>query len=442
MKMSFRPNSAGKQAGSVDRDKKNKNHFDNLRKSHHQKDFLTFNDEKVVEAIETFTHKYRLLMMNIYPVFTADSGMANLINSIIDEGHISGHMKDEVAGELAGLIDYCENLWTLFGQVRNEFAAHTLVEDPTFSDITPTTGANHTFCKPESMNILLETLTERNLVVPVFLLDLLKMFTGVRCKLCDKYELYGTEIPASYLVYGVRDGDIEDLEALRDAMFAVKGLAIQHMNKFGMSYVKFETSMLTEPREIEYDSPTFWIFQQLFPFIMYGNDAATYEFDIAKVVDWTAALPAATTGFYAFLKGGEVPPELKYCLIFGSYNAANNPYGGFFAFSINAAAGDTNMFYYTITSATVTLVDIVNDAELRWLPFLWPFFGSDDLLGADKFDLTLSGDAFAATIPVGAWTNKPIPFAPFKLMRTTKTITQTVIQSFLIKGVIQLAKFK
>lgn len=440
--MSSRASSPGSKSGFINREDKNKKHFDKLKDSHYDSGFFTFNDEKVIEGIQTFTHAYRLLLMNVYPSFTADQGMANLVTNMIDEGHVSGHMKDEVAAELAALIDYCENLWTLFGQLRNEVVANKLVEDPTFSDVTPTTGAAHSFLKPETINTFLETLEERNLVVPIFLVSLLKMFSGVRCELMKPYALYGTEVPGVHLVFGVRDGDLEDLQGIRDTMFGVKGLAIQHMNKFGMSYSKFSTSMITDATEITYKSPEWYIYLQLFGILLYGNDDATYEFSIDGVVNWAGTAPASQNDFWCFLKDGIVTKELKYCLLFGDYHATNNKYGGFFTFQLNASTMDSNIMQYAINGASGTIVDILNSAEDRFLPMLWPHFGSDDLLGADKLDLTFSGAAFAADIPYGAYTAKCQPCEPFNLFRTTKTVVQTTIESFMMKGMIQLAKFK
>jgi hypothetical protein len=436
-----KPDVSGPKSGKFDRERSNRSYYDSRKKSDYKGGFFTFKDEKVIEGIESYTHNFRLILMNIYPTNTADDGIATLAKNAYEQGHISGHMKDENATEYADYVDYCEELWSLFGQLRNELAAVHLLDDPTFSDVTPTTGSAHSFLKPESVNTLIETLENRNLVVPVWIVALLKKLTGIRCKLTDDYEIYGTTIPASYIVFGVRDGDLEDLQGLRDTAFENKGNAIQHMNKFGISYVKFTASLLTEYTEIKYQSDEWYFYIQNFSLLFYGEDAATYEFGIDGYVEYSGSSPATTTGFWCFLPDGRPNPDYVYATLFGSHADPNNIYGGLFVWQCNASSGDTNLFYYTQTSASGTVVDPVNTAAFRSLMFLWPTFGSDDLLGADKLDLALTGAAFAATIPVGGYDSLMHINGPM-LFRTTKTVSQIPFDSLVLKQIIQLSNFK
>ena len=434
----------GARAQRADDHKEKERYYGERKKLDHSKDFLTFRDKNVIELIETYSHSFRLLLYTMWPAETVDDGIAALATDAYEQAHISGHMKDENATEYGAYIDYCEFMWSLFGQLRNEIAAATLLDGPTFDDTTATTNSVHRFMKPESFNTLIETLEARNLVVPNWILYLLKKLTGVRIKLTESYEIYGTTIPSTYFIPGVRHETLSDLETRRNNLVAEKGNALQHMNKFGISYTTFSPGMITEVREMNYPSPEAITWFQHLPFHMYGK-AKDLEWrgygqlDFAGGTNWAA--------WYAYLYQGQVPEDLIYSQCFDAHDATNNQYGGLFAISdANNSEGDTNILRYAKNDATPGVMDIYNNSSDRWIQNLWFQVGVDDLPAAGEYELAFVGTELTANL---IYQNTLTTYPPlkaglgiFQLHRTNQTVSKTILDSFLLKKVIEVTQFK
>ena len=434
----------GRKSGkSSDPRKRNTSYFENQKKSEYQDLFFSFRNQLVVPGVETYGHEFSLVILNNHPTVNVDDGILNIATTSWKEGHVSGHMKDVVSAEEAAYYDLCEDVWCLFGQLRNEWAAVTQLDNPTFADTTPTTATAHVFLKPTSFNTLVESLSLRNTVVPVWLVSLLKMFTGLHCELFKAYEIYGTAIPSIDMVYGIRDGDLADLETLRDSLTSHKGDAVQHMNKFGISYVKFEESMIKDVTELVYDSPKWWIISQMFGFRMRAKAAGSAVFAQEITVasgGFDAGVDWSTWAMY--LKDGQMSEEIIFSMIFGEHHATNNNYGGLFDWNLNASEGDCACFLYPQDATAVVLVDAVNTDTHRWLLFNGnPFVGDDDFPQAGWMDMVLAGTELTANMVV---MNNDARINPFHhdLLRTKKTVSKSILESFLIRKVINMSSFK
>lgn len=423
--------------------KRNTDYLNKQRDGEYVPDFFSFKNEMVIEGIETYAHALSLLILNVFPSVNVDDGLKELAEDSWEQGHISGHMKDLSATEEAAYYDLCEDAWCLIGQLRNEWAAVTQLDNPTFSDITPTTSTTHRFLDPTSFNTLLESFEKRNFIVPVWLVKLLKKFTGLHCKVMPEYSIYGTSIPSIDVVFGVRDGDLEDLETIRDSMFTHKGDALQHMNKFGIAYVKFTKELITEVTEITYQSSEWWTLTQFFGIRMYGTDTElvwSQEQSVGLYItdnDWS--------GWWMYLYKQQIDDYAKYSPIFGGHHATNNNYGGLFDYAAcNASEGDCNVFYYAQNGATPDVIDPVNSVTHRIaLMLLSPYVGDDDWVGDDFANMALAnGGKLTANLLIMRNTLIANFRDPFNLWRTTKTVSMSILQSFLLRAIINLSDFK
>ena len=432
-----RDDTPGPLSGKDDKINRSTKYFDNKRSSEFKTNFFTFKNQKVIDGLETYSHDQSLVLLNILPTTVVDDGLYQLAEDAWKQGHVSGHMKDVDAGEEAAYYDYVEDIWTLLGQLRNEYAGVTVLDNPTFDDTTPTTSAAHRFLKPESFNTLLESLENRKFLIPVWVEKLLKMWTGIRVELMPSYEIYSTKIPAVHFVMGVRGGDLADLETLRDSMFSHKGDSVQHMNKFGIKYVPFKTEMVTGVREVAFPSPEFYNLFQILELRVYGT-AATHRYGISTICDFSGGVD--WSAWQALLYKGEVTKELIFSMIGDGHQAANNKYGGLFYAQLNAFEGDMNMFKYSQDDATPTIVDYVNSDIDRWLCFLNPWFGRADA----AMQVEVNGTDVAAAIPMMP-TSRPVissgGLASAHFWKTNKTLGQSILESFVLREIIEMHEF-
>lgn len=441
--------SAGKFAGQKDkRETANKKYYDDIKKEHYSNEFFSFKDSMVIETIEDYNHDYRLILYLMHPTLASvgpDDGIATILTNLYAQGHISGHMKDIGATELADAINYCEGLWEILGQLRNEMAAVTLLDNPAFDDATVTSGAAHAFWKPESFNTFLEGLEGRNLVVPDFLLYLLDKFTGIRLKFTESYEIYGEEIPACYMVMGVRLSTVTVMETSRDTMAAYKGSAVQFFNKFGIGYKSFTREMATKVSEYPGIGPeaTFWF--DTVPLEIRGKAKdlvwlGSNQVDFSGGIGWTA--------WKKWLYKGQVPEENIFTQCFATHDATNNEYGGLFTYlTPSATEGRSCMLKYGIDDTTPGIVATYTVAD-KFLFFNWLQFGQDDLPGAGEWELQIVGTETTANIVIS---NTPSSYLPhikgfdytLNYKRTTlKTISKKALDAFLLRKMISVAGLK
>lgn len=438
--------SSGPRAGQKDkRETSNKRYYEDIKKEHYSNDFFSFKDDLVHIGHSTYKHTQRLLINLNHPALAsaaADDGIATILTDIYEQGHISGHMKDIGATELASAINYCEGLWGILGQLRNEYAAVTLLDGPTFDDAVTTTGATHRFWKPESFNTFLETLEARNLVVPDFLIYLLDLLTGVRIKLLDSYEIYGLEIPATYMVMGCRLQTVTDMETERNTMVSNKGEAIQFFNKFGVGYKSYTREMSTKVRELTHPSPesTFWF--DTLRLTMYGKTKALHWLgcdycDFSGGTSWIA--------WKVWLYKKQIPDELKFTQVLSAHDATNNQYGGLFtSLTVNASEGDMLMLMYGIDDLVPTIADPYNATGDKWIPFLWFSYGTDDRPAAGEYEMAMVGTELTANLIVqnDAETAMTPRLSTLEYWRTTKTVSKTALDAFLLKKMISVANMK
>lgn len=431
--------------GSTDdkRQRAVKNYYDDSKKQHYANDFFSFKDSAIIPTHHIYKHTHRCLIYLMHPVNTADDGIATMITDIFQQGHKSGHMKDIGATELASLIDYCEGIWYIFGQLRNEYAAVTLLDNPTFDDATTTTGAAHVFWKPETFNTFIETLEARNLVIPDFLVYMLKKFTGVRIELHEAYEIYGNQIPSSYMVMGARLLTLTNMETARNTFVSNKGEAISMMNKYGIGYKQFSRDMITSITEHKLNSPeaTFWF--DCTSLYMYGK---TKQLIFTGVNDVDFAGGVVRTGWKIWLYNKQVPDEEKFTFIFDAHHATNNPYGGLFAvLSSSAVEGSLSLLGYGIDDATPTIINSYTTAEDKYVPWLWFVFGEDDKPAAGEFELALVGTELTANSIVHPSPDSQInPSTNLRsgLWRTSKTVSHTALVAFALRKLIAEAHLK
>lgn len=438
--------SSGRMSGQKDkRETANRKYYDDIKKEHYSNDFFSFKDSMIHMAHSTYKHTQRLLMLCIHPALASaapDDGIATMLTDIYEQGHISGHMKDIGATELASAINYVEGLWGILGQLRNEYAAVTLLDGPTFDDAVTTTGATHRFWKPESFNTFIETLEARNLVVPDFLIYLLDSLTGVRIKLLDSYEIYGLEIPATYMVMGCRLQTVANMETERNTMVSNKGEAIQFFNKFGVGYKAFSRDMCIKVKELSHPSPesTFWF--DCLPLSIYGKTktltwAGCNQVDFAGSTTWTA--------WKVWLYKKQIPAEILFTQCLAAHDATNNQYGGLFTpLGLSASEGDMMMQGYGIDDLTSYIVDGYNTVADRWIPFLWFAYGQDDLPAAGEFELVLTGTELTANSivhhsPETAMIGR---MSTLEYWRTDKVVSKTSLDAFLLKKLISVANLK
>ena len=436
---------------SQERDKRetsNKRYYDDIKKEHYTPDFFSFKDSLVIESVETYDHNFRVLIYLMHPTLASvgpDDGLATILTDIYEQGHVSGHMKDIGATELASAIDYCEGLWEILGQLRNEISIATLLDNPTFDDATVTTGGTYRPFKPETFTTFVETLEARNLVVPDFLLWLLDKFTGIRLKMFDAYDIYGTEIPTGYMCLGCRVSTLAVMEASRNTMVSNKGEAIQFFNKFGVGYKSFSSDMATKVTEYPVIGPEAAFFFDTLPLevrgkakdlVWLGNSEPAWN-----TADWTA--------WKTVLYKETVLEELAFTQIFNVHDASHNIYGGLFTYiTVTATEGCNNILYYAINAATPATINTYTQASLRWLPFCWRAYGQDNLPGAGEYELAIVGTECTANIIIG---NDPALYPVARLgiygisdyKRTTlKTISKTALNAFLLKKMIKVAGLK
>lgn len=438
--------SAGRKSGQADkRESTNRKYYDDIKKQHYSNDFFSFKDSMQIVGMAAYKHNQRLLIYLMHPTLASvgpDDGIATILTDIYEQGHISGHMKDIGATELASAIDYVEGLWEILGQLRNEYAAVTLLDGPTFDDAVVTTGATHRFLKPESFTTFIETLEARNLVVPDFLLYLLDKFTGVRIKLAEGYENYGTEFPARYLVMGCRVSTLATMEASRNTLVAAKGEAIQFFNKFGVGYKSFSTQMATQVKDVEYPSAesTFWF--DTVPLLMYGKTKALTWLG-CNACDFDAG--TSWIAWKIWLYKQQVLDMHAFTQIFHGHDATNNQYGGLFTYiASNASEGDMSILAYGIDDLTPSTVDPYNSGSFRYVPFLWFAYGEDDKPAAGEYELAMVGTELTANLIVH---NQPDTYLVPRLnllgwWRTTKTVSKTALDSFMLKKMISVANLK
>lgn len=441
--------SAGPLAGQKDkREASNRKYYSDIKKEHYSPDFFSFKDSAVIENAHTYAHIHRLFIYLMHPTLASvgpDDGIAKILTDIYEQGHISGHMKDIGATELASAIDYCEGLWEILGQLRNEMAAVTLLDNPTYDDASITTGASYRPWKPETFNTFVETLEARNLIVPNFLTFLLDKFTGIRMECFDGYEIYGTEIPASYFVFGCRLNTLAVMEASRETMVGKKGEAIQFFNKFGIGYTSFTGAMATKVTDIPPIGPQAAFFFDTLPLEIRGKAKdlvwAGNNNPVWGTADWTA--------WATYLYDGQVPEELAFTQIFNTHDATHNYYGGLFTYlTVVATEGYANILYYAINAATPTTINVYTNSYHKWLPFCWFQYGQDDKPAAGEYELAMVGTELTANLIMH---NDPATY-PISRMglygvkhykRTTlKTISKTALNAFLLKKMIKVAGLK
>lgn len=431
--------------GSKDkRESQNRKYYDDVKKEHYTNDFFSFKDSIIQPGKSTYKHTQRLLVCLFYPSIASvspDDGIATILTDLYQQAHISGHMKDIGATELASAIDYCEGLWNILGQLRNEYAAVTLLDGPTFGDTTTTTHSALAFFKPETYNTFIETLEARNLVIPSFLLFLLDRFTGIRMELMPPYENYGTEIPGITMVMGCRYQTLANMETARNGMVSAKGEAIQFFNKFGFTYTKFTREMATKVRTVPYPSAeaAFWF--ETIPLYMYGK---------AKELIWKGynqlAFHSGTNwaAWKPWLYKREVAPDLMFSQVFAPHDATNNKYGGLFQYiSPDTVEGTLNILAWGIDDLTPTVINPYTTTADKWIPFLWHNYGEDDLPGAGEYELAMVGTELTANLLVH---NQPdiavTPRLGIDYWRTNKVVSKTALDSFLFKKMISVAGMK
>ena len=435
----------GPRAGFKDkRDTSNRKYYDDIKKEHYTSNFFSFKDSIIQPGKAIYKHTQRLLMLNFHPVLAttgADDGIATILTALYEQAHISGHMKDIGATELASAIDYCEGLWTILGQLRNEYAGVTLLDGPTFDDAVATSATAHRFWKPESFNTFIETLEARNLVVPQFLLALLDKFTGIRMELMSPYENYGLEIPGITMVMGIRSSTLANMEIYRNTMVSAKGEAIQFFNKFGFTYTSFTREHATKISTVTHPSPESYFWFNVLPLHMMAKNKAIVWLpcngvDFSGGIDWSA--------WKIWFYKGQVSPNMMYSQLFAAHDATNNEYGGLFTYvPASVTEGNIFMYAYGIDDLTGTVINPYTTAADKWIPFLWPDYGEDDLPAAGEYELAMVGTELTANLIVH---NDPdtctTPRLGMDFWRSNKVVSKTALDSFLIKDIIDSAGMK
>jgi hypothetical protein len=150
--------------------------------------------------------------------------------------------------------------------------------------------------------------------------------------------------------------------------FQNRGLANQHMEKFGVKVTPFSPSMI-EAREISIDSDEALELLQVLTLGFYNAAPGyTYRYPLGD-----QSMAAAEASFVFYFRGTPRTEWFAIAPIFQAYNAGNNKYGGFTAVGApDTDANDVNIMRmaFSGTSWTGGTIDSVS-STLTLIPQTW-----------------------------------------------------------------------
>lgn len=356
--------------------------------------FFTFEGEKKRARITTYNDiDYLTLHYNV-PDLSTVTGSDNLLDAMIDEGHVTGHMKEVVAAEKTAFKAYYQALFKALFSISQYWNMMGLLDAPTESDdwtFSAETGPG--FNTLESSRNIISTLINRKFIIPVGLRTLIKLF-NVRVKEQASYVYRKVSLPGKYFLPFSTYVDVAAIQTLLGTAYTNKGLAKIHMDKYGVLYDTFDPKDYMVPRTISVESPEALELMQSYPLKYYTN-AATVKYPFGNLTYATNH-----SGFkYYFMERPQTPWFAVSRMLQPYTDADHNKYGGWVAANVSktsAAYANVGMIAYNGTAFAGGLLGTASPNAIAHF-MRHPQFWEDDGYAAAGTRVELQGANLGAT---------------------------------------------
>lgn len=271
---------------------------------------------------------------NVDSATAVSAQMEKLYNLAWETFYVNANLKDLVVNDEAAWKLYFASMMQICIDIQLQYNCRCYLPAYTESDTVPGAYADITYFNQSSFDIFCASM--KNYPVPKGVYEIVDIFCTWVVKLTQEYEAFTLRIPAAIFAPFKTKYDLADLEAMRDLLRVNLGGYTTHALKFGMKSgtwrdpVKPTEKLTSDPDVIaHFNHAQFKIYDnQPVQFEVYGNGGHI-----------GGNLTTNYTSHEYFFKDN--PNESLIHLLapwYGTYSAANNPYGGFILVEdVNAA---------------------------------------------------------------------------------------------------------
>ena len=297
----------------------------------------TFARSKTSDMITTWNDPNYFTVRNAYFNFLADAtslvdaltvpdpGALVLFNLLWELYFKNANLKDLVAADETSWILYTCVYLTIMLETQIQYNCRCYLPAYTESDIVPGDYTNISYFEQSSWDIFLASMAQYPMPKGCDIIT--KLFTGWVLQIAPEYERYTLRIPpAIFQPYNTRY-DLADLEAMRDILRVNLGGFTTHAKKYGLGTGTWSDPVKPTVKTFGDPDVTAWLCHSRFTF---------YDNTPAHAQAWPeggflgANLLADYTNVEYFFK--DTPNESPIHVLApwnGTYDATNNPYGGF-----------------------------------------------------------------------------------------------------------------
>lgn len=362
----------------------------------------TFSRTKTSGLITAWDDAHFMTVMNKYFKFLDDAsgavdsatvgsaGFLVLLDVAWETHFKNANLKDLVATDEAAWKLYFCAMAQICLDMQIQYNLRCYLPAYTENDAVPGSSSAITFLSQSSYDIFSASM--KDLPVPKGIYDLVDLFCTWVVPLTQEYERYTLRIPSAIFQPFNCLFDLEDFQAMRGLCRANLGGMITHANKYGLGTsawrdpIKPVEKPITDPDVIAYFNHAQFRYYNNAPAAVtiipnggFGGANLTTEYTLVE---------------YAFK---DTPNESKihgYAPWFGTYNATNNPYGGYILdVAPNTAEYYINMLFCAQHATSMAQANL-GDAILTDLILSLFKAGSDN--EDAEFKLEFNGTNFTA----------------------------------------------
>lgn len=244
------------------------------------------------------------------------------------EGKTSGNMKDVVSAEETAFGAVCRDAFMVCFNEAYRRIILELLANSAESDTDEIADNRPPVITYTSMNLELQNMQEKNLVIPDHISKMIKDLTFL-IKIQESYSVGSLILPPRYLVPFSPFMDFANVQSYNSDWAQNNALAKLHMDKFGIKYHKFSDSDIPEAPEVSTSSSKAIAYFNHMPLVVRdaANDQPIYPYaSIAGTATWTGIL------YYFKENPDEDPLHILLPILVNAYHVDNNPYGGMLSF--------------------------------------------------------------------------------------------------------------